>query len=121
VPLDQRCSKREILRHPNQRVVDRDVAVRVVLLHDVTDGGGALPERTVGAKARLEHRPQDPPVDGLEPVANVGQRAADDDRHRVVEVGALELLLELDRLDPAGQQRDRAVATPARRSAARHP
>ena len=36
---------------------------------------------------------------GLEAVARVGQRPLDDDRHRVVEEGALHLLLELDRLD----------------------
>ena len=44
-------------------------------------------------------------MDGLEAVAHVGQRAADDDGHRVVEVARAHLLLELARLDPAGAER----------------
>ena len=42
---------------------------------------------------------------GLEAVADVRQRAADDDAHRVVEVARAHLLLELARLDAAGAQR----------------
>ena len=33
-------------------------------------------------------------MDGLEPVADVRQRTTDDDAHRVVEVGAPQLLLD---------------------------
>jgi hypothetical protein len=44
-------------------------------------------------------------VDGLEAVADVGQRAPDDDAHRVVEVARAHLLLELARLDPAAAER----------------
>ena len=36
----------------------------------------------------------------LEAVADVGQRSPDDDRHRVVDVAALHLGLDVDRLDP---------------------
>ena len=39
-------------------------------------------------------------MDRLEPVADIRQRAADDDPHRVVEVAALHLGLDVDRLDP---------------------
>jgi hypothetical protein len=59
---------------------------------------------TVGPVAGLEHRPQDALVHRLEAVAHVGQRAPHDDRHRVVEVGALDLILELDLLDVAGEE-----------------
>ena len=38
---------------------------------------------------------------GLQAVADGGKRAADDDAHREVEVAALDLGLEIDRLDPA--------------------
>ena len=100
----ERVAQREVLRHPHQGVVDRRVAVRVVLAHDAADDVGRLPVRPVGAQALLEHRPEDPAVDRLQAVAHVGERAADDDRHRVVEVGALDLLLELDGLDAAREQ-----------------
>src|SRR2546427_6425895 len=48
----------------------------------------------------LVHRPQDPALHRLEPVAHVGQSARDDDRHGVVEVRLPHLLFELDANDP---------------------
>jgi len=104
VRIDQRMPQREVLRHPHERVVDRRVAVRVVLRHHPADDVGGFPVRTVGADPLLVHRPQDPAVDGLQAVANLGQRAAHDDRHGVVEVRPLDLVLELDRLDPPREQ-----------------
>ena len=41
-------------------------------------------------------------MDGLEAVAYVGQSASDDDAHRVVEVGALHLLLQVDLANALG-------------------
>ena len=38
---------------------------------------------------------------GLEAIAYVGKSTPDDHRHGVVDVGALHLDLQLDRLDPA--------------------
>ena len=70
----------------------------------------ALGEAAVGAVAAVVHRVEHAAVHRLEAVADVGQRAADDDRHRVVDVGALHRGLQLDRLDPA------ARARPVRRS-----
>ena len=35
-------------------------------------------------------------MDGLEAVADVGQRAADDDRHRVVEIRPAHLVFDID-------------------------
>src|SRR5690606_15506448 len=80
---------------------DRGVAVRVVLTHHVTDDAAALGEAAVGPVAPVVHRVEHPPVHRLEAVAYVGQRAPDDDRHRVVDVGALHGGLQLDRLDAA--------------------
>ena len=99
--VDQRVAHHPGLREPDQGVVDRGVAVRVVLTHDVADDARALGEAAVGAVAAVVHRVEHPAVHRLEAVAYVGQRPADDDRHRVVEVGALHLGLQLDRLDPA--------------------
>src|SRR5690606_36032862 len=45
---------------------------------------------------RLVHREQDPPVHWLQPVAQVRNRATDDDRHRVIEIGGTHLLLDGD-------------------------
>ena len=96
--VDQRVAQRERLRHANQRVVDRRVAVRVIVTHDVTGDAGALDSVAVGAIPRVEHAPENAAMHRLEAIAHVGQRAADDDRHRVVQEGALHLLLDLDHL-----------------------
>ena len=90
LPVDERVAQREVLRHAHQRVVDRGVAVRMVLAHDVADDARRTSCSGLLARAaQLVHREEDAPVHGLEAVAHVGQRAADDDAHRVVEVRAL--------------------------------
>src|SRR5712672_603463 len=96
--VDERHPHRPGLRHPDQRVVDRAVAVRVVVAHDVADDPRALEEAAVRTEPAVVHRVQDPRVHRLEPVPHVGQGTADDDRHRVVDVAALHLVLDVDRL-----------------------
>ena len=98
--LDERIAQRPRLGEPDEGVVDRAVAVRVVTAHDVADDAGALVEAAVGPVAAVVHRVEHAPVHRLEPVAHVGQRARHDDAHRVVEVRPLHLQLQVDRLDP---------------------
>ena len=100
-PGDQRVAQRPRLDQADHGVVDRGVAVGVVLTHDVADDAAALGEGAVGAVAAIEHRVQHAAVDGLEAVAHIGKRAADDDRHGVVHVGPLHLGVEVDVLDAA--------------------
>ena len=49
LPVHERLAHREVLRHTDDRVVDRRVAVRVVLAHDVADDAGGLLVRAAGA------------------------------------------------------------------------
>ena len=107
--VDERVAEAERLRHPHHGVIDGPVAVGVVLAHDVAADPGALQAGPVRAGPHLVHPEQDPPVDRLEPVARVGQGPADDDRHGVVEEGALHLLLDLDGLDTGEGHGGRAV------------
>ena len=95
--VDERIAHREVLRHPHQRVVDRGVAVRVVLAHHVADHARALHVRPVPDDVRFLHRVQHPAMHRLQAVAHVGERAADDHAHRVIEVRAPHLLFEADR------------------------
>ena len=97
LPVDQRVAQREVLRHPDQRVVDGEVAVRVVLAHDVADHARALHIRAVPGDVGLVHRVQDAAVHGFQPVAHVRQGPAHDHAHRVVEVRVPHFGFEADR------------------------
>src|SRR4029078_962750 len=105
---------------PHKGVVDRAVTVRVVVAHHLADDAGALDERPGPRQAVLTHRVQAAPVHRLEPVLDQRQRPADDHAHRVVDVGALHLLLDVDRLDPIATAR-RAPGYAGARGGARGP
>ncbi len=84
--VDQRQTHREGLRHPHQRVIDREIAVRMIFAHRIA---GDARRFVVGAIRRvivLVHRIENAPVHRLQPVAHVGQRPAHDHAHRVIEV-----------------------------------
>ena len=76
LPVDEQVAHRERLREADDRVVDRDVAVRVVLTDDVADDARGLLVGAVVVVAELAHRMQHAPMHGLQAVADVGQRAA---------------------------------------------
>ena len=78
--------------------------MRVVVAHHVADDAAALDVVAVRAEARVVHPVEDLAVHRLEAVAHVGQRPPDDDRHRVVDVAALHLGLDVDRLDPVDRR-----------------
>ena len=99
---DEGVAQRPGLHEAREGVVDRGVAVGVVVTHDLADDAGGLGERGGGAVSAVVHGVQDATVDGLEAVAHVGQGASDDDAHRVVEVGALHLFLQVDLADALG-------------------
>ncbi len=108
--VDQRHAHRPILGHSRERVVDRLVSVRVILTHDIADDAARLAVRPAGDIARFLAGEEDPAVDGLQAIAHVGQRAADDDAHRIVEVAGLHLLDDGDGRDVVvPRRRGRAV------------
>jgi len=98
IPLavHQRAAHGEVLLHADDGVIDGHVAVGMVLADHVADDAGALLVRLRVGVAQLVHGVEDAPVDRLEAVAGVGERAADDDRHGVVEVRLLDFVLDVD-------------------------
>ena len=96
LPVDQGRAHVPVLRETHQGVVDGGVAVRVVLLQNFADGSGGLAVALVVQHPLVEHRVEDPAMDGLEAVADVGKRAPDDDGHRVVEIRLTHLVFDRD-------------------------
>ncbi len=90
--VDQRHAHRESLRHADQRVIDRLVAVRMILTDDVADGARRFAIRLIPLEAVLIHREQNAPMHRLEAVARIRQRPRHDHAHGVIEVGALHLV-----------------------------
>ncbi len=117
--IDEHVAQREVLRHPDDGVVDRLVAVRVVLADDVADDARRLLVRPVPVIRQFMHREQHATVHRLQAVAHVGQRATDDDAHRVVEIGPPHLLFERDRQGFLGKLIHRGAVRRAAASGAR--
>ncbi len=101
--LDQRISRSEVLRHAHHGVVDRCVAVRVILAHHVAHDPGALLEAGRRVQAQLMHGVDQPPVHRLQPVPYVGQGARHDGRERIRQVAFRQRILELSVVDSADQ------------------
>jgi hypothetical protein len=76
--------------------------VGVIVAHDVADDFGGFGVLLVELEAHLLHAVEDAAVDGFEAVADIGQGATDDDRHRVVEIRATHLLFNIDREHEGG-------------------
>ena len=94
--VDHKVAEAEGLGEANHGVVDGGVAVGMIVTHDVADDLGGLGVLFVELEAHLLHAVEDTAVDGLEAVTHVGEGAADDDRHGVVEVRPAHLLFNID-------------------------
>ena len=94
--MDQRIAEREVLRHPHHSVINRAVAVGVILAQHVADHGRRLAGRPRRDKAHLIHCKEDTTLDRLQAIADIGQRARNDDRHGIVEERLADLVLDVD-------------------------
>ena len=95
--VDERRAHVEVLRQADERVVDRRVAVGVIVAHHLADDLGAL---AIAARRRQPHRlhaVEHAAMRGLQAVSDVGQRSPDDYAHGVIHVRALHLVFDVDR------------------------
>ena len=99
LPVDQRRAHGKVLRHAHKRVVDRLVAMRMVFADDVADDARGFAIGLVPVVAVLVHRKENAAMHRLQTVAHIGQRALHDHAHRVVEIGALQLVFDRDAAD----------------------
>ena len=86
----------EILRHAHHRVVNRGVAMRMVLTHDFTDHTRRFAVGPVPVVTALLHHIEDAAMHRLQPVPNVRQGTTHDYAHRVVEIRGLHFVLDRD-------------------------
>ncbi len=105
LPFDQGIAGGEILGEPHQRVIDRLVAVRVILADHVADDTGAFLEGAVGVEPQLAHGIEQAAMHRLQAVAHVRQGARHDGRQRIGQIPLAERLSELHRPD-RGQRND---------------
>jgi len=72
----------------------------VILTHDLPDDTGALVPAPIRPVTAVIHPVEDAAVHRLEAVADIRQRPTHDHAHGVIEVGLLDLVLEVHRLQP---------------------
>jgi hypothetical protein len=70
--VDERVAQRELLRHADERVVDRRIAVRVVLAHAVADDAAHLEYGRLGWSPFSVPGEQNAPVHRLQPSRTSG-------------------------------------------------
>ena len=93
--VDQQVAHREFLRHAHDGVVHRRIAVRMVLADDVAHHARGFLVGLVPVVAQLAHGVEHAPMHGLQAVAHIGQSAADDDAHGVIQIGFAHLVFEI--------------------------
>ena len=88
VPVDERGPHGEILGHAHHGVVNRRIAVGVVLAEHFPHHACAFAKRPLGREPEFVHGVKDAPMHRLEAVAGVGQGPAHNHAHGVLQVRA---------------------------------
>ena len=101
--VDQRIAHGKVLRHTHDSVVYGRVTVRVVLTDHVTNNTGRLQVRLVPVVAQFAHRVQHATVHRLEAIAHVRQCPSDNYAHRIIQIGLLQFVFDIDWKDLFGQ------------------
>src|SRR6185437_15903838 len=94
--IDQRITHAERLRHADERIVNRGIAVRVKLAENFADDLGALAGGAIGRKTHLVHAIENAAMNGFQAVANIGKGASHDYAHGVIEVRTLHFVFDID-------------------------
>ena len=96
---DERVAIGEGLRHAHHRAVHGAVTVRMIAAQHITDRGRTLAERLVVGEVVLVHRVEDAALTRLHTVTHIGQRAAGDDAHRILDKALAHLFFDVNGYD----------------------
>ena len=103
LPVDQRVAQVEILGEPRHRVIDRRIAMGVIIAHHIAGNLGRFAKAPGGRQAQLAHRKQDAAMHRLQTVAGIGQGAVHDGGQGIGQItltnGAAQRLRDQHRLD----------------------
>src|SRR6201991_274071 len=97
--VDEQITHAPFLRHTDHGVEDGCVAVGVVLTHDLTNDTRCFLMGFVTVIAQFVHPVEDPAMNRLETVPNIGQGTTDNDRHRIIDIGCHHLFFHIYRDD----------------------
>ena len=86
LPVDQRIAQRKGLREPHHRVIDRLIAMRMIFADDIAHHAGAFLVTLARVQPQQPHRPEQPPMHRLQPVAQIGQRPRGDGGHGIDQI-----------------------------------
>ena len=89
-------SQAEVLSQAHECVINRTIAVRVKLSHDLAHYAGGLDVSLFWGEPHLGHLVDDATLDGFEAVSRVGEGPGVDDRIGVFQEGALHLIGQFD-------------------------
>ncbi len=89
--VNQRVAKGKILRHAHHRVINCNVAVRMIFSENVSDYRRRFSEFCRMPQTEFVHGIQNPPMDRFQTVPDIRKRARHYNRHRVVKVGFFHL------------------------------
>ena len=93
----QHVAQGEWLRHTNNGVVNGGITMRVVFTDYVTNDTGRFFIGFIPVVAQYVHGVKYATVNRLQAISDVRQRTANNDRHRIIQIGALQLFLNVDR------------------------
>ena len=94
--IDQRIAHRECLSHSDHGLIDGRIPVGMVLTHYVSDHTSGLLIGLIVSHALFIHGVENAPVNGLQPIPDIGQSSAYDHTHGVIDVGGLHLLSDVN-------------------------
>ena len=100
LPVDQGIAQAPFLRQAHEGWIDDRFTVRVIIARRIAGDFCTLEMFGARAQPQIIHSHQDPPLRGLEPIADIGQGPVHDGAHGVGEIAVLELLLDLKVFDP---------------------
>ena len=96
VTIDQRYTQAEPLGHTHQRVVNRTIAVRVILTHHFTDHTRRLHVLGVVEVLHRIHGIEHTAVNRLKSISSIGEGTRHNHTHRIINVGVLHFLFYID-------------------------